>query len=92
MTRVLADAAVEQPRATVRPVPAPGFWRSLLAALGGGGALAALSTAMLAGVWLGFAQPGAMDRVTEALLPPDTIIEVETVDVTAGFDESLTEG
>ena len=69
LARILADAAAEQPRA---PAPA-GLARprvrlaALSAALGGGGALAGLATATVAGLWIGLAPPAAVDDFAATL-------------------------
>lgn len=66
MARVMADALTHLPSAEplARPAPArPGFWEGFLSLFGGGGALAGMATAAVAGVWLGFAQPLGGDLV-----------------------------
>jgi hypothetical protein len=92
MARVMADAEAHQPRAAKPLAAAPrgGFWRGALSAIGGAGALAGLSTATLAGVWIGFVQPSAVIAVTEAFGVEGSLIE--TVDVLPTFDDFLTEG
>jgi ferric-dicitrate binding protein FerR (iron transport regulator) len=70
--RVLADAYAAQPAAPIarRAAPPPrGVWGRLSEILGGGGVLAGLGTAAVAGVWLGYADPAGMDWLTGALLP-----------------------
>lgn len=93
MARVMADADAFMPQPVgVTPAEAPrvSLWSAILEALGGAGALAGLSTAMLAGVWIGFAQPGAVSTVTDVLWSNDATYE--TVDVLPAFDDFLTEG
>jgi hypothetical protein len=91
MTRVLLDAQAVQPRAkTPVSAPRPGFWAQLLAGIGGAPALAGLSTAMLAGLWIGFAQPVALSNVTDVFLAGSTVIE--PLDVIPAFDDFVTEG
>lgn len=93
MARVMADAEAHLPRAAVvtrAPVARVSLWSSILTALGGAGALAGLSTATLAGVWIGFAQPTAVSSFTDVLWADDAIYE--TVDVLPAFDDFLTEG
>jgi hypothetical protein len=101
MARVLADAQLHQPRAMVVPAQGPTqgpsqsqsqsqsqtLWRRILAAIGGGPALAGLSAAALAGVWIGFAQPG---QVSDLLLVGNTT--TETLDVFPAFDDFVIEG
>jgi hypothetical protein len=91
MARVMADAGAMAPQAA-RPVrvAAPGLWARMLAAIGGAPALAGLSTAMLAGVWIGFSQPVALAGVTELLLA--TASMVEPLDIIPTFDDFATEG
>jgi hypothetical protein len=70
--RVLHDAYAAQPVAPVAALPARsrrGFWAVLSDAFGGGGVLAGLGTATVAGVWLGYADPAGMDWLTRTLLP-----------------------
>lgn len=88
MARVLADADAQQPR----PAPAvkPRFWTQVLAAIGGAPALAGLSTAMLAGLWIGFVDPPSLSAVTDIFLVSSTA--TETLEVMPTFDDFLTEG
>ncbi|MEZ5796329.1 MAG: dihydroorotate dehydrogenase [Paracoccaceae bacterium] len=75
MARVLADAYDAQPAAPAPvAVTAPTPWWSramaaLSASFGGGGVLAGLGTAAVAGVFLGYASPNAADWLSEALTP-----------------------
>ena len=94
MARVLQDAARLQPGAGLRVVqaglPAPaGFWAQFSAFFGGAGMLAGMATAAVAGVYLGFAQPGPMPQLTDAWLtdPP-----LETVDLMPEVETFLNEG
>lgn len=80
MARILADAeaqAVPEPapatggRTGGRPVrPTRGFWAALVAGLGGWPVLAGMATATVAGVWLGFATPEALDTMAGGILMP----------------------
>ncbi len=93
MARVMADADLHMPRPVVpKRVVAPrvGVWSAIVTAIGGAGALAGLSTATLAGVWIGFAQPTAISAVTDVLWTDEAVYE--TVDVLPAFDDFLTEG
>ena len=93
MARVIADADAHLPRASGLPqtaAPGIGLWSRVLMALGGAGALAGFSTATLAGVWIGFAQPAAVSAVTDVLWTDGATYE--TVDVLPAFDDFLTEG
>jgi len=93
MARILSDAEQHQQLAAgfVRAAvpPRQGLWASMLAAIGGGAALAGLSTATIAGLWLGMAQPASFTAVTETFLSTKTL---DTVDLIPGFDTILTEG
>lgn len=95
MARVLGDAEMAQPRAArhfaaFATPPKPGFWAGLLAAIGGAPALAGLSTAALAGLWIGFAQPVAVTSVADVLLADN--VAVEPLDIMPAYDDFLTEG
>jgi hypothetical protein len=74
MTRVLADAdAVHADRSAAGPAlagarPGLGFWSGIRSALGGWPAVAGLAAATVAGVWIGFAQPGATGTSMAPLL------------------------
>lgn len=93
LARVLEDGLLHQPvPAALRQVRQPGLWsriRAGLAALGGVGALTGLSTATLAGVWLGFAQPAPVTTVTDAIWTQEVLDLVELI---PSFDDTLTEG
>jgi len=93
MARILSDAERHQPPvAGFARAPAPprqGLWATMLTAIGGGAALAGLSTATLAGLWLGMAQPSSFTAVTETFMSTETL---DTVDLIPGFDTILTEG
>jgi hypothetical protein len=87
MARVLADAMAEQPRAVqVQPsrprAASPGLWARLAAVFGGGGALAGIGTAAVAGVVIGFAQPAGLGTLTEAVwgTPLETVELIPSVE------------
>lgn len=92
MARVLSDADDLQPRNDALPARKgrAGFWAGFVAAIGGAGGVVGLSTAAMAGVWIGFAQPNALTTVTDRFLPDETVSG--TVDVLPGFDDFLSEG
>ncbi|WP_050528786.1 hypothetical protein [Pseudorhodobacter aquimaris] len=91
MARVLADAEAHQPRmAAPTAVAKPGWWAALLAAIGGLPALAGLSTATLAGLWIGFADPTGVNVVTDMILASGEV--TETLDVMPAYDDFLFEG
>jgi predicted lipid-binding transport protein (Tim44 family) len=90
LARVLADAQSVQ----TTPAPAParakaprgGLWSALVAVFGGSGALAGMATAMVAGLYLGFAQPMG-DGLLATVLGGDTA----TMDMMPGIDALLEE-
>lgn len=88
--QVHQDALAEIPRlrggARVSPAQ-PGILAGLIAAIGGWPSLAGLSTAAIAGVWIGFANPDALNDSTIAgLLPGFNISEnYELEDFEPGF-------
>ena len=78
MARILDDAAAMQPRAAV-VLRRPGLRLSaLIAALGGVGALTALATAAVAGLWIGLAPPAAVDDFAATLW---TSAEADSLDL-----------
>lgn len=87
--RVLADAMAEMPALPPLPQPLrakPRIWASLGTLFGGGGALAGMVTATLAGFWIGFAQPieiGAMATVFTG--------QAAEIDMMPGLDALLDE-
>lgn len=94
LTRILADAAREQPRPagivtapTTPPAaarPAPGWFGSLAEVFGGRGALAGMMLATVTGLYLGLAQPAALTALY-AETPLDSL------DMIAGGDSLWTE-
>lgn len=75
MARVMADAVAVQPQPIERPLARTtaakmlARWLDQLAAVfGGGGALAGISLAMVAGVFIGVVQPAPVAALTSALL------------------------
>ncbi len=89
LARIEADAMRLQPRPAVRVSPPPrGLWGVMSAIFGGGGALAGMGTATVAGLYLGLAQPASISNLTEALLTGATL---ESVDLMPSFDTLLIE-
>lgn len=103
MARVLADAMAEQPAAGLSLAEAPlaparvgagpgraalRLWQRLVWALGGAGALAGMGTAAVAGLYIGFAQPGGVGGLDEVMLGAP----LETVELIPGIDALLMEG
>ena len=72
LQRIMADAdgviADQQPSPT-KPVQSGGVFADILAALGGWTAVAGLSTAAVAGLWIGVAPPGALSDFSDLVLP-----------------------
>ena len=90
--RVIADAIAQQPQplpARAKPRQAPGFWASIVDALGGKTALAGLGSAAVVGVLLGFVQPTSVTALTDAFFAQTPIGEVDLI---PGVDAILTEG
>ncbi len=66
-----ALAALPPPRGVANVAPAqPGILAGIIAAIGGWPSLAGLVTATIAGVWIGFANPDALNDSTIAGLLP----------------------
>ena len=88
VTRVLADAdALCLPSQVARNAPRrSGLWSSLGALFGGGGALAGMMTATVAGFWLGFAPPSDLG-VMSSLLGADSA----AIELMPGLDALLDE-
>ncbi|NEY91887.1 dihydroorotate dehydrogenase [Tabrizicola oligotrophica] len=81
-----AEAALQAAPAARRAPERPGLLASLAAIFGGGGALAGMVTATLAGFWIGFAQPVELG-VMSAVLNTDTA----EIDMMPGIDALLDE-
>ena len=91
MARILADADTElagrAPAPAVRPVRR-GRLAALLAGLGGWPAVAGMMTAMVAGVWIGFASPDQLNDLSGGLLLPTTdasAVSYELEDMLPGY-------
>lgn len=95
MARVLADAMAVQRDAMPVSIAAGrvGLWSKVLAALGGGAGLAGLSTAMLAGLWVGFAEPAPFVGLASAFGSGTTVeMPLDQVDLLANYDSLLMGG
>jgi hypothetical protein len=92
MARVLADAARVQPQPqTARrsePTRNLGVWAGLAALFGGGGALAGLGSAAVAGLFIGFVQPTSLTALADAWSGET---QLDSVDLMPGIDALLTE-
>jgi len=87
--RILADAtAVLSARTGRAPAPPRGWLAALGAALGGWPSLAGLATAAVAGVWIGAAQPVALEAF--GLTAGPAAYELE--DLMPAFDDLASEG
>jgi hypothetical protein len=84
--RVLQDAARLQPG---RIVPGAGIWAQVSAFFGGGGLLAGMGTAAVAGLYLGFVQPASMQGISDVLL---AAAPMDSVDLMPGIEGFLSEG
>lgn len=96
--RVLDDAArhmafAAPPPALLSPAtpPRPGLWAALSTAFGGGGALAGMVTATVAGFYIGFAQPIDTGIVTAVLAGDAAGGEIGQLDMMPGIDALLDE-
>lgn len=93
MARILADAEAQMPVAQATGEGAlrrPGLWAGVLAAIGGWPAVAGLATATVAGIWIGYAQPGGVETLTTDLL--GTSDGYDVVDLLPSYDGFLGEG
>jgi hypothetical protein len=97
LARVEADALRMMPRPPARPTARPRGLRGLLAeilsAVGGLGGAAGLASAMLAGLWIGIAQPQGLSALTEGLtagLGADATLD--SVELIPSLDPFSTEG
>jgi hypothetical protein len=92
MARVLDDAARLQPRAVAVAVPVveagAGFWAGLAALFGGGGVLAGVGSAAVAGLFFGFVQPVGLTSLTDAF---GTVQTGETLELMPGVEALLSE-
>lgn len=90
LARVLADAQSVQAIPLAAPAraepPRGGLWSALAAVFGGSGALAGMATAMVAGLYLGFAQP-----MGDGLLTTVLGVDTATMDMMPGIDALLEE-
>ncbi|WP_300516596.1 dihydroorotate dehydrogenase [Aliiroseovarius sp.] len=96
MARILADAQANMPAPAPIATPARrGLLAGLLAAVGGWPSVATMATAAVAGVWLGFVQPDALNSLSGGtLLPGSTATAYEVDDLIpsyGSFDVLLTE-
>lgn len=92
MARVLGDADAMQPAGSGLPDRRRrvGFLTGLLAAIGGIGGVAGLSTAAMAGVWIGFADPTGLSTVTDVFVTGETVTEPDNI--LPEIDDFMSEG
>lgn len=91
--RVLEDSARLQPGLAARGEVGRGFWTRLVAGFGGAGMLAGMLAGMgmaaLAGVYLGFVQPGSMQLISETW---PAVAPLEFVELMPDVEVLLSEG
>lgn len=92
LAQILSDAEeVQAGFAPPRVVRAkPGVFASILASIGGWPSVAGLATATVAGVWIGFSSPEAVDDLASGYLGISE--EIELTDLMPSFDTFLQEG
>lgn len=92
VARVLEDARQAQPRpvAPLRAAPSPGggLWGALAGLFGGGGVLAGMGTAAVAGLFMGFAMPDQVLALTDVLASSADAAAIEMV---PGIDALIAE-
>lgn len=92
VARVLEDARQAQPRpvAPLRaaPVRGGGLWGALAGLFGGGGVLAGMGTAAVAGLFMGFAMPDQVLALTDVLASSADAAAIEMV---PGIDALIAE-
>lgn len=90
MARILADATAEQDRLnSVRPTPPKpaSLWQSLVAALGGIGAVAGVGSAAVAGLVIGYVQPDAFFTLADSY--GISASASDSLDLLPGYDSLL---
>ncbi len=95
MARIQADAdgVLDEQQAAQSAAlskPRPGIFAGLFASLGGWPAMAGLTTATVAGIWIGYASPDALTVFTEDYITIGTNYGVD--DFMPSFDNILDEG
>lgn len=92
VARVLEDARQAQPRpaAALRATPSRsgGLWGALAGLFGGGGVLAGMGTAAVAGLFMGFAMPDQVLALTDVLASSADAAAIEMV---PGIDALIAE-
>lgn len=87
MAAVLRDAAQLQPAPTREAAPVRvSLWDSFLDLIGGWPAMGGLAAAGMAGVWLGFAPPVALEGAAAQLLGTVQTVDLLGADVLSSFD------
>jgi hypothetical protein len=96
MARVMADADAVLAERRGGPVDAPaprapwGWLRGVIGAIGGWPAVAGLATATVAGIWVGYAQPGTISGVAAGVLATEPAYDLG--DLMPGYDIVLAGG
>ncbi|MEE9426778.1 MAG: hypothetical protein V3V25_01400 [Paracoccaceae bacterium] len=81
MSRIIQDAdhTADQLNSTLIRRTTPdtgGFWRRILLGLGGWPTFAGLTTATLAGIWIGYASPDSVSTLSSGLIISDASYEL----------------
>ncbi len=102
LARVLEDAYAEQDALAARAIPEPeptapqtaprGLIRSILDAIGGWPAVAGLATATVAGVWIGYNPPTALDDLTLSVMESSYGYNSSLGSMLPQYDELLADG
>ncbi|MGB5558922.1 MAG: hypothetical protein WBN04_13035 [Paracoccaceae bacterium] len=94
LARVLADAdavlAERQAGQGTVPGGPRGWLGGLVDVIGGWPAMAGLATATVAGIWIGYAQPGSISGIADEALTTGTSYDLG--DLMAAYDSVLVEG
>ena len=93
MARVMADAdavLAERSAGPAQVVVRQGWLGAALKGIGGWPALAGLATATVAGIWIGFAQPGSLGSVADGVLETQSAYDLG--DFMPGYGNLLAEG
>lgn len=95
LARVMEDAETVQESFLAAPVPPKpvslGFGARIMALIGGVPGAASLASAIVAGVWLGYSPPAAIDGLATSFLGPEDLLAVD-VDDFVSLDAFLLDG
>ncbi len=91
MARVMADADTVLAEQRIGAAERPRGWlRAAVEAIGGWPAMAGLATATVAGIWIGYVQPGNLGNLAEGVLTTGGSYDLG--DLMPGYDSLLVEG